>query len=547
MATSSAKAKYVVVAGCCASILWMKSQLSDYDIHYKMVSIFCDNTSAIAISNNPSIIVAFDLFPSNDESEKCPLNEFLIKFLVLNGQRPLTLDFNTFYSSTSLDYNDGKYVDHPTPEVLDGNYSSTEQVNSIQQLLAYSLITGTEIDTGEIIYSDLVTKLLNEAMLKYTVTSTSPKSQGPKASWALSKKSKRPKSKKPPTETLVTSLKPTKDSEQSHSVSSGTVPDLQDLERDIQLASMGLPSTLDEGTRKSNPLPEGADKEMDDNPQSDETQHQSSPPKEDKPTSYTAPHTKAFDTDSSSDTILKKDQTDNLVEASMSFLKKSSSTINDLYKGLKVITQLLKEITNSVKDDPATNKKIEEASETLGKISTHTTEILSSVIRFDFSALQSTVKNIQDHAFKQEEASGQSSSAFLSSVTSTFDLTDTPTNVKGGNATHTATKEPPSHTKGETDVNIQDNPKEPKQSKDANTFIGPSSHLPAITQAQPITIIHPKPYDKKEEIKKVEEEARLNAISKPEVIKVVREEAKKLGIHPKEAITIKAGELLKKA
>ncbi|GKC41364.1 hypothetical protein Tco_1059086 [Tanacetum coccineum] len=30
----------------------MKSQLSDYDIHYKIVSIFYDNTSAIAISNN---------------------------------------------------------------------------------------------------------------------------------------------------------------------------------------------------------------------------------------------------------------------------------------------------------------------------------------------------------------------------------------------------------------------------------------------------------------------------------------------------------------
>ena len=31
----------------------MKSQLSDYGIQYKMVPIFCDNTSAIAISNNP--------------------------------------------------------------------------------------------------------------------------------------------------------------------------------------------------------------------------------------------------------------------------------------------------------------------------------------------------------------------------------------------------------------------------------------------------------------------------------------------------------------
>ncbi|GKB48469.1 retrovirus-related pol polyprotein from transposon TNT 1-94 [Tanacetum coccineum] len=53
VAMSSAEAEYIAAAGCCASILWMKSQLSDYDIHYKMVPIFCDNTSSIAISNNP--------------------------------------------------------------------------------------------------------------------------------------------------------------------------------------------------------------------------------------------------------------------------------------------------------------------------------------------------------------------------------------------------------------------------------------------------------------------------------------------------------------
>ncbi|GJZ27662.1 retrovirus-related pol polyprotein from transposon TNT 1-94 [Tanacetum coccineum] len=53
VAMSSAEAEYVPTAGCCATILWMKSQLSYYDIHYKMVPIFCDKTSAIAISNNP--------------------------------------------------------------------------------------------------------------------------------------------------------------------------------------------------------------------------------------------------------------------------------------------------------------------------------------------------------------------------------------------------------------------------------------------------------------------------------------------------------------
>ncbi|GKB10482.1 hypothetical protein Tco_0844405, partial [Tanacetum coccineum] len=121
-------------------------------------------------------VVAFDPFPSTDEPKKRPLKEFLIKFSVLNGQRPLTLDFNTFCSSIGLDYNNDKYVAHHTFEavkkelgkiVLGGNYSSTEQVNFIQQLLAYSLITGTEVDIGEIIYSDLVTKLLNKSRLKY--------------------------------------------------------------------------------------------------------------------------------------------------------------------------------------------------------------------------------------------------------------------------------------------------------------------------------------------------------------------------------------------
>ncbi|GKC97113.1 hypothetical protein Tco_1162555, partial [Tanacetum coccineum] len=93
-----------------------------------------------------ALLLPLTLFPSIDEPEKCPLKEFLIKFSTLNGQRPLTLDFYTFCSSTGLDYNN---------------------------------------------------------------------------------------------------------------VSSGTVPDPQDLERDIQLASTGLPSTLNEGTCPSKPFPKG--------------------------------------------------------------------------------------------------------------------------------------------------------------------------------------------------------------------------------------------------------------------------------------------------
>ncbi|GJS35680.1 retrovirus-related pol polyprotein from transposon TNT 1-94 [Tanacetum coccineum] len=53
VAIASAEAEYVAAAGCCAQVLWIKSQLADYDVLYNKVPIFCDNTSAIAISNNP--------------------------------------------------------------------------------------------------------------------------------------------------------------------------------------------------------------------------------------------------------------------------------------------------------------------------------------------------------------------------------------------------------------------------------------------------------------------------------------------------------------
>ncbi|GKF81110.1 hypothetical protein Tco_0239712, partial [Tanacetum coccineum] len=53
VAMSSAEAEYVAAVGCYAQVLWIKSQLADYDVLYDKVPIFYDNTNAIAISNNP--------------------------------------------------------------------------------------------------------------------------------------------------------------------------------------------------------------------------------------------------------------------------------------------------------------------------------------------------------------------------------------------------------------------------------------------------------------------------------------------------------------
>nr|GEV97744.1 Gag-Pol polyprotein [Tanacetum cinerariifolium] len=50
---STAEFEYVAVSGCCAQVLWMRTQLTDYGFFYDKVPIYYDSKSAIAISCNP--------------------------------------------------------------------------------------------------------------------------------------------------------------------------------------------------------------------------------------------------------------------------------------------------------------------------------------------------------------------------------------------------------------------------------------------------------------------------------------------------------------
>nr|GEY01321.1 reverse transcriptase domain-containing protein [Tanacetum cinerariifolium] len=47
------ESEYVAVSSCCAQLLWMRTQLTDYGFFYDKVPIYCDSKSAIAISCNP--------------------------------------------------------------------------------------------------------------------------------------------------------------------------------------------------------------------------------------------------------------------------------------------------------------------------------------------------------------------------------------------------------------------------------------------------------------------------------------------------------------
>ncbi|GJY72824.1 retrovirus-related pol polyprotein from transposon TNT 1-94 [Tanacetum coccineum] len=51
-AISSTKAEYIALSGCCAQVLWVRSQLTDYGLGFNKILMYCDNKSAIALCCN---------------------------------------------------------------------------------------------------------------------------------------------------------------------------------------------------------------------------------------------------------------------------------------------------------------------------------------------------------------------------------------------------------------------------------------------------------------------------------------------------------------
>ncbi|GJU66090.1 retrovirus-related pol polyprotein from transposon TNT 1-94, partial [Tanacetum coccineum] len=49
---SSTEAEYIALSDCCAQVLWMRSQLTDYGFGFNKIPMYCDNKSAIALCCN---------------------------------------------------------------------------------------------------------------------------------------------------------------------------------------------------------------------------------------------------------------------------------------------------------------------------------------------------------------------------------------------------------------------------------------------------------------------------------------------------------------
>ncbi|GJS25785.1 retrovirus-related pol polyprotein from transposon TNT 1-94 [Tanacetum coccineum] len=85
-AISNTEAEYISLSGCCAQVLWMRSQLTDYGLGFNKIPMYCDNKSAIALCCNKYQLA--DIFTKALGRERF---EFLINKLGMRSFTPKTL------------------------------------------------------------------------------------------------------------------------------------------------------------------------------------------------------------------------------------------------------------------------------------------------------------------------------------------------------------------------------------------------------------------------------------------------------------------------
>ncbi|GJR27213.1 hypothetical protein Tco_1103445 [Tanacetum coccineum] len=223
--------------------------------------------------------------PPTDNSMACPLKEFKIKFSMMNGKKPLTLDYKTFVKPTGLDYNKGTYVSHPSLEAIKAELAKiTIDANLLNRTQSKRLpfmwlggfclhLTTVDIDQNfrflprdlsnsnfskdpsKVTEIELTATMINVNNQEYsvsplsfsgkkkkgksqTVSKPKPKTQGPEAFGTLPQKRKKAKTDKTTEATKTPPIEdvPTEDSEKTYSASSGQTAHPQYTEGNTQSA-----------------------------------------------------------------------------------------------------------------------------------------------------------------------------------------------------------------------------------------------------------------------------------------------------------------------
>nr|GEX07091.1 reverse transcriptase domain-containing protein [Tanacetum cinerariifolium] len=103
------ESEYITVSGCCAQVMWMRTQLTDYGFFYDKVPIYCDSKSAIAISCNPIQVAQKKVkiaFENADSSSRVQLIPSKIKYaikVVLNFHNEFSV-FRAYQEKKMMEY-----------------------------------------------------------------------------------------------------------------------------------------------------------------------------------------------------------------------------------------------------------------------------------------------------------------------------------------------------------------------------------------------------------------------------------------------------------
>ncbi|GJT57230.1 reverse transcriptase domain-containing protein [Tanacetum coccineum] len=485
--------------------------------------------------------------PPADDFKVLHLKEYQIKFSVMNGKKPLTLDYKTFVESTGLDYAKGTYVSHPSLNaikaelakiVFDGNYSSTEQDESFGSSLTIlsnskfskdpSKVTPIELTNFMVVVNKcehsvnplpfLIKKMKGKSQ---TVTPTLPQSQGPEAPGSLPQKRKKPKSKKTPSET--------KDKLAQESDEEEVFAARDDIEKE--------------------------------DTQVDEEEHQAS--------------IEGY----YEENVDHKEQTDKLAQATMDPLDKTATDKVNLLNALNGVTKTLKVVQDAVKDDPALNKKVIEATEANIKNLSAQTKLLnlsSNSLAWNLGPRMTVVESSQDEIRSEISYLKQDTSEIKSMMIEIFQAfkdkaKEEPTRAVPISIVKLITRHHPEAAMIEsssrpplTDPTLEI-PVPQREGKgiateeqlESTKKLVPASKFDREDPDEPMRVpymINGKMYyltndeinahlEKEHKIKKAVEEAKMFEMTKTEVIKVVQEEAEKIELDPKTIISAKADEL----
>ncbi|GJS42837.1 retrovirus-related pol polyprotein from transposon TNT 1-94 [Tanacetum coccineum] len=91
-AISNMKAKYIALSGCCAQVLWMRSQLTNYGLGFNKIPMYRDNKSVISLCYNNV---------QHSQSKHINIRYYFIKEQVENGVVELYF-FNTEYQLADI-------------------------------------------------------------------------------------------------------------------------------------------------------------------------------------------------------------------------------------------------------------------------------------------------------------------------------------------------------------------------------------------------------------------------------------------------------------